>query len=800
MIKRILLCASLMTCSLVSRAQLMINEIMQSNIDCIMDDLNEFPDSWVEIYKAGNSSVTLANYKIGLTDDASAAWQLPSNSIGAHGYALVYCDKEATGMHTNFRLDSGKGGSVYLFHNSVVEDKLENIAKQPAPNISYGRETTGSSTWGWQSISTPKSGNYGTLCTKILGEPVFSIPGQVFTGSSSHAYSVTMTVPEGSPEGTYIKYTIDGSEPTTSNGIKYTTAYSSSTTRVIRAKLFCDGYLSPRSTTQSYIVLPRQMTLPVVSIVTNNTYFYDDTKGIYVDGTYNSSTKNYEYDWRRPINFEYFVESGSESVLNQLCETRVCGAASRGCTLKSLAIYANKRFGEKHFKYEFFPEDRPGLKKYTSLVLRNAGNDFDYLYMRDAVAQRAMAKYQDIDWQAWQPAIVYINGTYKGMLNIRERGNEDNIYTNYDGLEDIDLLENWGVKEGDDVNKNAFQTFYTDHNSTYEDYQKWMDVEEFVNYYIMQSYFNNIDFPANNCMMWRPRTDDGKWRWIAKDVDYIMGLYNQQAYNYKYLNWLNNNDFDSSYKWGNTWDGTRLFRRIEEKAEFKKLFIERFAIYMGDFLNYDNIWENIWSPMYEKIKTEYTVHRKLINEWWPTYSNELSKAQTWLKSRTNFMYQHIEDYYESSNTPITMTLNADGWTDSQKEAVDITFNGVTLSRGVFNGMFYKNHTITLQGVSKLPGINVTGWTVMKITNSGGAQQSTVGGSTLTIPVDGTISRLVITANTGFSAASEIEDVTVDGEEEPLDIYDISGVRHATMQKGINIIRMKDGSVKKILSK
>jgi len=30
--------------------KLVINELMQSNIDCIMDDLNEFPDSWVELY------------------------------------------------------------------------------------------------------------------------------------------------------------------------------------------------------------------------------------------------------------------------------------------------------------------------------------------------------------------------------------------------------------------------------------------------------------------------------------------------------------------------------------------------------------------------------------------------------------------------------------------------------------------------------------------------------------------------------------------------------------------------------
>ena len=43
------------------RAQVVINELMQSNIDCIMDDINEFPDSWVELYNAGTTAVDLAD-------------------------------------------------------------------------------------------------------------------------------------------------------------------------------------------------------------------------------------------------------------------------------------------------------------------------------------------------------------------------------------------------------------------------------------------------------------------------------------------------------------------------------------------------------------------------------------------------------------------------------------------------------------------------------------------------------------------------------------------------------------------
>ena len=45
------------------QAQLVINELMQSNIDCVMDDLNDFPDSWVELYNPTNESINLSNYR-----------------------------------------------------------------------------------------------------------------------------------------------------------------------------------------------------------------------------------------------------------------------------------------------------------------------------------------------------------------------------------------------------------------------------------------------------------------------------------------------------------------------------------------------------------------------------------------------------------------------------------------------------------------------------------------------------------------------------------------------------------------
>ena len=95
-----------------AHSQLIINELMQSNIDCIMDDINEFPDSWVELYNAGTSAVNLGDYSLGVKDKASKAYKLPGRSVAPGAYVVVYCDKEEKDMHTSFRLESGKDGAV----------------------------------------------------------------------------------------------------------------------------------------------------------------------------------------------------------------------------------------------------------------------------------------------------------------------------------------------------------------------------------------------------------------------------------------------------------------------------------------------------------------------------------------------------------------------------------------------------------------------------------------------------------------------------------------------------------------
>ena len=754
-----------------AQAQLVINEIMQSNIDCVMDDINEFPDSWVELYNAGSEEVNLSHYSINDKDNDETAWILPSRIVKPGEFVMVYCDKEEKGLHTPFRLESGKGCAVYLYYNNTLADKIEGLKKQPAPNIAYGRKTDGAADWGYQAQPTPGKTNCGKTLKDVLGEPVFSKKGCVMENGT--LYALQLSLPEGT-EGAEIRYTTDGTEPTVSSK-KYENPITISKTTVVRAKLFADDKLSPRSTTHSYIFFPRRLTLPVISIVTDKKYFYDSKIGIYVDGSYSSGKKNYEYDWRRPINLEFFTSASTDSELNQLCETRVMGGATRSAALKSLAIYANKRFGEKRFKYEFFPDQRPGITDFKSLAIRNAGNDFDYLYLRDAIIQRTVAQHVDLDWQAWHPAIVYINGEYNGMLNIRERSNEDNIYSNYDGLEDIDMIENWyELKEGDMENYNAFKEFYKENGHSREEYEKWMDTTEFLNLMLTNLFFNNRDFPGNNIVMWRPRTEDGRWRWIMKDTDFGLGLYDTKP-DYNTIKWVNDNNYDSNTAWANQPEHTLLFRQLMKTDDFKREFLDRAAIYMGDFLNERGTRE-VWDPMYEMIKYEYPNHRKLFNQWWPNYSDELSSAHSFIAKRANYFYDMVADYY-GADKPSVLKVNSNT-DETELEGVTIKMNGIELSRPIFDGKYYTGNKLTVEGNAE----RVKGWTVTTVT---GTKKETK-------EVEGESYTFTMTNATSTTIEAILKDDTSVGgvnydETKASDILTLSGVtvrKNATNTKGL----------------
>ena len=790
--KRFYFILTILSTALCTQAQdLVINELMQSNIECIMDDINEFPDSWVELYNPTDAAINLKDYKISNKNKANKAWQLPNKTVAAKSYVVIYCDKEGkedNRLHADFRLESGKDGNLYLFKGSEVVDKLEAMAKMPAPDVAYGRKTDGADEWGYQLTATPGKANCGEACNAkhILGAPVFSQNGRVVKGSST--IKVELSLPEDAPEGAVIRYTTNGSEPTISS-TKYTSAINISSTKVIRAKVFCNGWLSPMSSSQSYIFHPRSMTVPIFSVQTNDKYLNDSKIGLFANN--NSKEDKRLHDWRRPVNIEMFTAEGEESVFNQLSETRIQGGQSRANALKSMVFYANKRFDPDHkqFQYEFFPDQKPGVKKFKSFSLRDGGNDFGDLYFRDLIIQRTMAKNVDLDWQAGHTAVLYINGEYMGMLNIRERSNEDNIYSNYNGLEDLDLLEIAHekvdnvdqfieeLKEGTDDFYQAFKAFYSEKGHTLAEYEEWLDVNEYLNVIVMNFFYGNIDFPGNNLVFWRPNDDytetdlPKRFRVIVKDTDFGLGLYGRQN-SYNTIKLLYNPDSDSGSAWAFTEPATRLLKNMLENPDILKMFIDKCCIFMGDFMNGKGTGETIDLIKAEAME-EFVAHRDKYNTWsWvgnrTEITNKFNDAKKWAEGRPNYFYQHIGNQW-NLGTPRTLTINK-----TQKSDIEITFNDIKLSGSVFDGKYFKDRTISLSATATEEGKTVTGW---KVT---GAINKEEQGSELTLQMpNGNIAiEPIVGVGSGIKTI-----LSSDIRHQTSDIYDLLGNKIATPQKG-----------------
>ncbi|MDE7350062.1 MAG: CotH kinase family protein [Muribaculaceae bacterium] len=401
--------------------------------------------------------------------------------------------------------------------------------------------------------------------------------------------------------------------------------------------------------------------------------------------------------------------------------------------------------------------------------MRNSGNDFDYMYMRDAIIQQCMGMNCNLDWQPSRPVIFYINGEYKGLLNIRPRSNEDHVYSFYDGLEDIDIIENWWeLKEGSMDNFNAFQEFYAATDHTFAEYEELMDTGEFCNLMIMGTFFDNKDFPGNNIVMWRPIADGGRWRWIANDTDFGMGLYGERS-NYPTLNWITAQGYDNNRNdWANKWEHTRLFRRLLETPEFKDMFIDRCAIYMGDFLRPENIISRI-DARYDAIKSEYKYHRERINPWWPNHSQEVENARSWTHQRHTFFYDHLASFF-GLQKPVSLTILNGG------EGRKLTINDITLNYGNFNGKFFPGRQLTESSGADTDGLYVNGWE-LKVTAGGQTTSTTYETETLTIhmPMGSNVEISPILGTEPLAVGQLQADID---PTKPSDVYDAAG-RHIT---------------------
>lgn len=673
-------------------ARLWINELMQSNIDCVYT-AGDFPDSWFEIYNDGDAAVRLNGYRVGTSENFEKAYVLTGSlGVGAKNYNLIYCDKVGSGYHTDFRIDSGKGQLFLFSPDGEIVDSVS-FPKMPAPNVAYGRVTDGGDEWGYELNVTPRAANCGGVTSLILPDPEFSIKGSA-RYNVKKLEEVTVRIPQGVelPADTRLYVTTDGSEPTVDSPVydKEVTLRSSQS-MVIRAKLISSEAISPRSATQSYIYHPREVDIPIIALNTNQDYFDDPDIGLW---------NNFEENWRRPVNVEYFLPSGEECPINQLGELRIHGGWSRNHAQKSLAVYSNKRFGTKKYSYPFW-DDKPGVKKSKSFVLRNGGNAFNEARINDSFVQTLFGRNCDnLDWQAYRPVICYINGKYRGIYALRQRSNEDYVEDCYDGLEDIDMLENWEeLKAGSTDSFEALKALY-ESNPTYEQMEQAIDVENFANLYVANAWATNTDFPGNNIVMWRPTADGGKWRWIMKDLDFLAS--NPADFNYfDFLLHTGNYSIGEA----NAHHAVKLFKVMTAIPEFREQLIDRFFVYLGDFLR-PSVTADLIDEQRDVLAPEYGAHLACYGNpvSYDGWQSRVDNLKQWCARRTDAMPGIICNYF-GLGEPAALSIDGGG--------ACVSINGVEVKGEQFEGKWPVGREVAVRS-----GDADTGWKVTVVAANG----------------------------------------------------------------------------------
>ena len=681
--------ASLCVTFVTAQGKLVINELMQSNVDYMMVN-HDFPDSWVELYNGSDKTVNVKNYRIGPTNVFAEAYPLSASAVGiAPGaHMVLYCDKTTgTPFHYNFNLEAGKG-QLFLFDNTGALVDSVFYKKMPAPNIAYGRVTDGSDEWQYELTPTPGAPNNSVGSNEVLPEPLFSVEGHVMMNG---AETVTISMPEGVPEDTRIYLTLDGSEPTWESPSNTIFTLNIDQSTVVRAKLLSHEMLPIRSTTHSFIFHPRETNIPIVCITTNAPFLFSSEGGILTNDS-TDGKPNYSYDWRRPANFEYFCTNDSTTIFNQCGELAVAGAGTRYSPQKSIKCYAKNRFGKKNFKGSFW-RDKPEVTKVKSFTLRNGGNNSNSYRIIDAAIQKFFGtNLEEIDWQAYEPVIVYINGTYKGIYGFRERSNEDYVTSNYDVDEDdVEIATGknyWNGYVNDTPHFNAFHTLFHKADVTYEELCEEMDIENFMNAFIAECYACNTDYPNNNVSIWKDTANQTKWKWILKDLDLFM-LKDASWDMFKYM--LGTDDIqDPEYELSQSKKSARiLYERMMSFPEFRDRFLAAYATYLGDFLRPD-----ICVPIVREMDDE------ILDEIDPTiaaYDNmdRLKKHKAFIESfcnrltkRPDYVYQQMADYFQLGE-PIKMSI-------SSTKGENISICGITLRTGMFKGKWFTQFPLSIE--------------------------------------------------------------------------------------------------------
>ena len=515
-------------------------------------------NDWAELYNAGDEAVDLSGWRLSASSDPDEGVAL-SGTLDAGGYMVV--DSGLT--------ISSSGETLYLF------DAQGYTTDRYSTGLMRAGYTTGLSADGSTrevfASATPGAANGDSDIDGYTEEPVFSQQG----GYASESFELTMTC---ATPGATIYYTTDGSKPTTSDNV-YSGPITIGNSNCVKAVAKADGRLISDQTVATYI-FDDTHSLPVICLS------IDESDFSYICASENRRDKREKEGY-----VEYYTADGTLGVRFP-AGMRIGGNGTRSYPQHTFSLHLRGGYGQSSVTYPFF--DGYGVTQYSSLVLRNFGQDNDAALLRDAYCSMAVNG-MNIDNAQSTFAVVYINGKYWGLYELKENQNEDYYAEKYGVDRDVvqGVRSNTYVYNGVGDNRNIKSLFAlasgnTADDSVYVKYAERADEDMFIDYLIAQSFFSNSDAynqkyigSTDGSLKWRPVFFDLDWGLIGNNSGRdVFGMFFRS---------------DVLYVGVPNESGTRnfvdmnLYYGFYKNALWREKFIVRFAQVMNTVLTTDKL-------------------------------------------------------------------------------------------------------------------------------------------------------------------------------------------------------------------
>ena len=593
---------------------LIINEVMNNNYSYLPQNGNEYYD-WIELKNNSKSTINLKDYYLTNSMNTLEKYRLPDVKLKA-GETYILMASGDTNLtnnsytHINFKISDVE--SLYLTNEKEIIDSML-IANVPL-GYSFGK----SDDYGLYYFSkpTPKEEN-GSGTSSVAHIPKFNTKSGVYNDSDGINLEI-------SGNGT-VYYTLDGSTPTVSSKVYNGPIFLNETT-VVKAISYKEGKIISDVNTASYIINENH-TLPVMSVSLNPNNF----------GNLQGDAWNTELEYS--ANAEFYEDGKS---FNIPCGLKLFGGSTRGLPKKSFTLKFRKRYGEANLNYQVF--QNRDYSKYNSLILRSGSQDSEEAFFRDILMTSLVDGVTNLKVQAYKSVILYINGQYWGVYNIREQVDDDFISNNFNvpnegsNIVRIDNdITTGDAKEYFDLLK-YLETHDISKDSNYKYVKTKLNIESYIDFWVAENWVTNNDI-VNTRFYYHRDIDSGRINMIFYDLDFAMWNHTNNYFNFSVqpegMSRLN--------------VSTLMMRKLMQNDEFKKTFLERLSYQLKNVWNEKRVLKRI-DEIYNSLKPEMERNQK---RWGMTYNhweNNVEKLREYTKLREKYLKNSAKSFFKLNNS------------------------------------------------------------------------------------------------------------------------------------------------------